>query len=164
MSGLVVPEREFCGRKLACDMDDNTLLLLDFGDAFFAYVYGAVIGRATEGFQPNLYGTEGSVVGTAYGTLDLKLPHDLEPHHVGAHAQMDERHVYEDIMQLVDWIREGVPSPANAEHARHVIEIVEAGYRAAETGCTQELRTSFQPLPLETLAELPPEGATGDGS
>jgi len=35
-----------------------------------------------------------------------------------------------------------------------VIEIIEAGYRAAETGQTQELVTSFEPLPLEALAEL----------
>jgi len=33
-----------------------------------------------------------------------------------------------------------------AEHARHVIEIIEAGYRAAETGTTQELTTTFQPI------------------
>ena len=52
---------------------------------------------------------------------------------------------------LADWIREGKPSVANAEHARHVIDIVEAGYRAAATGETQTLRTSFEPLPIEAL-------------
>jgi hypothetical protein len=31
----------------------------------------------------------------------------------------------------------------NAEHARHVIDVIESGYRAADTGTTQELRTSF---------------------
>jgi hypothetical protein len=29
------------------------------------------------------------------------------------------------------------------KHARHVIEILEKGYLAARTGCTQELRTTF---------------------
>jgi predicted dehydrogenase len=151
MSGLVIPEREFRGNKIACDMDDNTMLLLDFGDAFFAYAYGAVSGGITRGFQPNIYGTRGSVVGTQYGDIDLTQPQDLEPHHVGEHATMGERHVYEDMMQLVDWIREGRPSIASAEHARHVIEIIEAGYSAATTGQTQELRTTFQPLLLEDL-------------
>ncbi|MDQ1301190.1 MAG: Gfo/Idh/MocA family oxidoreductase, partial [Chloroflexota bacterium] len=33
VSGLVTPEREYHGQKLVCDMDDNTMLLLDFGDA-----------------------------------------------------------------------------------------------------------------------------------
>jgi predicted dehydrogenase len=51
--------------------------------------------------------------------------------------------VYEDVMQLVDWVREGTPSIVSAEHARHVIDIIESAYRASETGQTQELRTTF---------------------
>jgi predicted dehydrogenase len=43
----------------------------------------------------------------------------------------------------VDWINEGKPSIVTAEHARHVIEIIESAYRAAETGQTQNLRTTF---------------------
>ncbi len=62
----------------------------------------------------------------------------LEPH-----REIGEAHVYEDIMQLVDWIRDDTPSIATAEHARHVIEIIEAGYRAAETGQAQDLKTTF---------------------
>ena len=85
------------------------------------------------------------------GEQELKLPDDYQPHVVGAHAQMLESHVFEDMMQLVDWVRDGRPSIANAEHARHVIDIIASGYRAAETGQTQELRTSFEPLPLDAL-------------
>ncbi len=151
MSGLVIPEREYRGNKIRCDMDDNTMLMLDFGDAFFAYAYGAVTGGVVKGFQPNIYGTDGSVVGTTFGDVDLTQPQDLEPHHVGEHLKLGERHVYEDIMQLVDWIREDRPSIASAEHARHVIEIIDAGYRAAKTGVTQDLRTTFEPLPLDAL-------------
>ena len=54
-------------------------------------------------------------------------------------------------MQLVDWIRDGTPSIASAEHARHVVDIIESGYRAAETGQVQELGTAFEALPLEAL-------------
>jgi predicted dehydrogenase len=64
---------------------------------------------------------------------------------------MPESHVFEDMMQLVDWVREGAPSIANAEHARHVIDIIESGYRAVETGQTQELRTRFEPLAPDAL-------------
>ena len=48
-------------------------------------------------------------------------------------------------MQLVDWVREGKPSIVTAEHARHVIEIIEAAYRSAETGQVQTLTTTFTP-------------------
>ncbi len=53
----------------------------------------------------------------------------------------------------MDWVRDGISPIANAEHARHVIDIIESGYRAAETGQTQELRTSFEPLPIEALEQ-----------
>jgi predicted dehydrogenase len=62
---------------------------------------------------------------------------------VGPHREIPEAHVFEDIMQLVGLVTEGTPTPVTPEHARHVIEIVEAGYRAAATGRTQELRTTF---------------------
>lgn len=154
MSGLVIPEREFRGEKFTCDMDDNTFLMLDFGDAFFAYAYGAVTGSATQGFQPNIYGTEGSIVGMKFGDRDLTQPSNLEPHHVGEHTTLGERHVFEDMMQLVDWIREDKPTIVTAEHARHVIEIIDKGFLAAETGQTQTLTTTFETMPLEALAEL----------
>jgi predicted dehydrogenase len=46
-------------------------------------------------------------------------------------------------MQLVDWVRDGTPSIVTAEHARHVIDIIESAYRAAATGETQNLTTTF---------------------
>lgn len=36
--------------------------------------------------------------------------------------------------------------PASAEHARHVVEIIEAAYRAGEMGQTQTLATTFAPV------------------
>ena len=167
LSGLVIPERDYHGEKIICEMDDTTFLLIDFGESLFAFVYAAATGRVTIGFQPNIYGTRGAIVGTKFGSQEiklvgdheprvaseqeLKLAEDHEPHVVGEHTRMAESHVFEDMMQLVDWVRDGTPSIASAEHARHVIDIIEAGYRAAETGQTQELRTTFEPLPIEAL-------------
>jgi predicted dehydrogenase len=66
---------------------------------------------------------------------------------------LPERHVFEDIMQTVDLARLGGKIDiATPEQARHVIEIIEAGYKAARTGVTQELRTTFTPLALDKLA------------
>jgi predicted dehydrogenase len=158
LSGVVLPQRAFHGEMLPCDQDDNTHLLIDFGEACHAFIFGSAAGSPLrQGFQPSFYGTEGTVAGTLCGELELKLLGDHQPHVVGAHAAMEENHVYEDMMQLVDWVRGGGPSLASAEHARHVIEIIEAGYRAAETGETQTLRTTFQPLPLAALAPWPQE-------
>ena len=65
------------------------------------------------------------------------------PHVVGAHRDIDEQHVFEDVAQLIDWIRDDKATPVTAEHARHVIDIIESGLRAAETGQVQELTTTF---------------------
>jgi len=47
-------------------------------------------------------------------------------------------------MQLVDSIAEGIPSLVTPEHATHVIDIIEAAYRASATGQTQTLTTTLE--------------------
>jgi predicted dehydrogenase len=153
-SGRIIPERSYHGEAIRCEMDDNTHLLLDFGEALFGFVYASVKGHLTEGFNPNIYGTLGAITGTKFAgaqTLDLKLPADFQPHVTPEHAALPESHVFEDLMQLGDWVKDGRASIATPEHARHVIEIIEAGYRAAESGATQDLRTTFEPLQLEMI-------------
>jgi predicted dehydrogenase len=160
LSGVVVPERAFLGARIATEADDNTVLLLDFGGSRFAVVHGTAAGAISEQFGAGVYfGTRGTIDGVLLNgepfdfpgrelTLDAPVTDwDAQmrvlPHVSGAHAVLPESHVFEDIMQLVDWVADGTPSPVNAEHARHVIDVIESGYRAAETGDTQTLRTTF---------------------
>ena len=77
---------------------------------------------------------------------EFRNPNASLPHVVGEHRTMQEAHVYEDAMQLVDWVRENKPTIVTAEHARHVIEIFDAAYRSAQSGQAQALRSSFQPI------------------
>lgn len=157
MSGVRIREREFQGRIVPCDADDNTMILLDFGNNLFALAYGMAAGRVTDGFMGSYFGTHGSIVGLKLNGEPLDYPgRDLAdqaaggrgnqwllPHVVGPHREIEEQHVYEDIMQLVDWIRDDKPTVATAEHARHVIDIIESAYQSAETGQMQELTTTF---------------------
>jgi predicted dehydrogenase len=157
LSGVRLKERPFKGQIVPCDADDNTLILLDFGENVFGLAYGTVAGTITHGFEGTYFGTKGTIVGLtmngkplaypgsdkAYSDTDGYSNYRLLPHVLGPHLSIEEMHVYEDIMQLVDWIREGIPSIVTAEHARHVIEIIEAAYRASETGQIQKLTTTF---------------------
>jgi predicted dehydrogenase len=153
MSGNAIREREFRGTVYPCDTDDNTFLILDFGGEVYAFVYGAAAGGLGSFGMPTYFGTKGTIEGAALNGQPIGYPgredavrlgeNALLPHVVGPHRELDESHVFEDIMQLVDWVREGIPSIATAEHARHVVEIIEAGYRAAETGQAQTLTTTF---------------------
>jgi predicted dehydrogenase len=137
VSGIRVREREFAGRLVPTEADDNTLMLLDFGESLFAVVYGVAAGRVRDGFGATYFGTAGTIA--APGGED---PTGL-PHVSGAHLAIEEQHVFEDVMQLVDLVNEGTPSIVTAEHARHVIEIIEAAYRSAESGRAQELTTGL---------------------
>lgn len=153
LSGVGLTEREFRGRMVPCDMDDHTLMLLDFGDTRFAFVYGTFAGHLGRG--PSFFGTKGSIVGQEFNGQPIEYEgrelarekggNALLPHVVGPHREVQEAHVFEDVMQLVDLVREGIPTVATAEHARHVIDIIESAYRSAETGRVQELRTTFVP-------------------
>ena len=151
LSGIRVREREFLGARIPTEADDNTILLLDFGDSLFAVAYGTAAGRHSDQFAAGLYfGTRGTIDGALLNGEPFVEPSEL-PHVVGRHRELDESHVFEDVMQLVDCVLDGTPTPVTAEHARHVIDIIESGYRAAETGTRQELTTSFVLAPLEVV-------------
>jgi predicted dehydrogenase len=168
LSGIRIREREFLGARIPTEADDNTILLLDFGAGLFAVAYGTAAGRHSDLFAAGVYfGTHGSIDGILLNGEPFEFPgHELLggegatdrsanlrvlPHVVGRHREIDESHVFEDIMQLLDWILEGTPTAVTAEHARHVIDIIESGYRSARTGARQELTTSFEPAPLGAL-------------
>ncbi len=154
MSGVGIKQREFKGELYDCDADDNTVILADFGDNVFAFIHGTFAGSVSEFGQPSYFGEKGTITGTKLngtpieydGMNDGLSPLQVTPHVAGkyaAHGKLGEHHVYEDSMQLVRWIREGKPSIVTADHAAHVIEIIEAGYAAAQTGQTQTLKTTF---------------------
>ena len=105
-----------------------------------AFVYGAAAGSVVRG-RLAIHGTSGTIEGNLLNGDPIDAPDGELPHVVGSHRSIQESHVYEDIMQMVDWIREDKPTIVTAEHARHVIEIFDAGYRSAQTG--QDLRTTF---------------------
>jgi predicted dehydrogenase len=160
MSGVVLPRREFAGRQIDADVDDNTIALVDFGSGVFAVVHGTAAGTVIDDFAAaRFFGTDGEIAGLLLNgepfdfpgreltadapTWDWDAQMRVLPHVTGPHREIPESHVFEDIMQLVDWVRDGVPSPVSAEHARHVIDIIESTYRSAASGRTESLSTTF---------------------
>lgn len=161
LSSIRIPERQFMGRAVPIDADDNTVLLVNFGDGLVAVVHGTAAGAISEQFGAAVYfGTGGTIDGILMNGEPFDFPGreltadapptdwDAQmrvlPHVTGAHCDIPEAHVFEDVMQLVDWVLDGKESPVSAEHARHVIDIIESGYRAAETGVAQDLVTTFE--------------------
>jgi predicted dehydrogenase len=163
MSGIRLPSHQWEGRAVATEADDNTVLIVDFGANLFAVVYGTAAARSNPQFGASVfYGTKGVLDGILLNDQPIEFPGreltthapvsdwDVQtrtlPHVTGPHQNIVEAHVFEDIMQMVRWVRDGTPSLATAEHARHVIEIIEAGYTSARDSRAVDLVTSF-PLP-----------------
>ena len=166
LSGTRIKEREFRGALVPCDADDNTVMLLDFGDSLFAFAYGTASGSLTQGFNGSYFGTRGAIIGLTLNGNPLNYPGaelarraragsgvEWEHQHVGnqwllphineLHRDLPEQHVFEDIMQLIDWIKEGKASLVTPAHAAHIIDIIESAYRASATGHTQSLSTTL---------------------
>jgi predicted dehydrogenase len=160
LSGIRIPFRKFLDSTVETEADDNTVLLLDFGDGVFAVAHGTAAGALSDQFAAGLYfGTRGTIEGILLNGEPFDFPGqelttdahpsawDVQmrvlPHVTEAHWAIQEAHVFEDIMQLIDLVVDGTSTPVTAEHARHVIDIIESGYRAAETGRTQALTTTF---------------------
>ena len=167
LSAIRIPARTFLGERIPTEADDNTIVLLDFGDGLFAIAFGTAAGNISDQFGAGVYfGTRGTIDGVLLNGEPFDFPGrgltldgpatdwDAQmrvlPHVVGPHRELPESHVFEDIMQLVDWVLDGTPTVATAEQARHVIDIIENAYRSAETGMTQELSTTFELAPLQT--------------
>lgn len=172
MSGIRTQERQWRGRTIPVEVDDNSVLLLDFGNATFAMAGGhsSRTGQLLQWGSMGIYGSGGAIE-----TLDIEplsghptqlfisgregAPEDVGlrreadgafstttwlPNVDEAHAGIPEPHVYADILHAVDCIEQGRAPLVSGEHGAHVVEIIEKGYLAARTGQTQELESQFQ--------------------
>lgn len=167
MSGTGLAERRWRDKVIPVEVDDNALLMLDFGEATFALAgaNACMTGRLFEFGSMGVYGSEGTVETLEIDQLSGKpvklrvesrrLPESSEfpdgiytapgalPHVLGAHTAIPEPHVYADIMHCVECVLDGRAPIASGNHAAHVIEIIEKSYLAARTGQTQELESVF---------------------
>lgn len=156
LSGMRYKTHEFNGKTIVNEMDDSVTLLLDYGEGFHCICNSVIANSVCRGraFVPNIYGTEGKIVDGVLNGTPLIYEGDHQPHIFGRHLTIKENHVVEDILELADLVRDNIPSVATPEFARHVIEIIEAGTRAAETGRTQTLHTTCETLPVDALAAI----------
>jgi len=158
MSGIGLKERQFKGERIEVEMDDNTLLLLDFGDSIFGFIYGTNGSNGGRVDTLRIHGSGGviqmsrgkmevfgdpALLGLPRGRLEMPVEYADLLYVSGVHRRLPELHVYADIMHMVDCVLTGKEPVVTAEHARHVIEIIEKGYIAARTGQMQELITTF---------------------
>ena len=150
-SGIVLPNRTWRGKPIDVQMDDSTLMLLDFGESVFAEVNGTFCRRAANSFQIELYGERGVAQLGGWMRRDVPLEIYVEGDVVGFGKGWYRpqgltptlKHTVADLAHFADCIRDGLTPVNSAAHAAHVIEVIEKGYIAARTGQAQAVESRF---------------------
>jgi len=149
-SGRNIPTREilagpFTGKKIDVNIDDNSLLMLDFGEARFGFLDATYCVMASIGPRMEIYGSEGTI---AVSTLRGEEP----PLHLYRLETMEwtRPHVPPGppvrdlgVLHMVDCLLQARPLELTAEHGRHLVEIMTKAPQAARDGRTIELETTF---------------------
>jgi predicted dehydrogenase len=163
MSGITAPVRTarggpFDGVEITVTAPDNNLLLLDFGEATFAVVDGTFNVVASRAPRMELYGLSGTVL--VNGTDEARPPveiyrldaapgvagwitprtYDIFPVGSDRFAELQRGALIE---HLADCLRDGRQPVASGRHARHVLEIMLAAERSAETGRVIDVTSTF---------------------
>jgi predicted dehydrogenase len=166
-SGLSQPVRyarggTFDGLEITATVDDNTLLMLDFGEATFAFIDATFNVLASKSAALELYGSAGTLIvsrpgmSAGSGTLPIELfradavaglsgwitPRSLDAAPPQDRTALLARAVL--VEHLADCLDSGVASVAGADRARHVLEIMLAARTAAREGRTIDLETTFE--------------------
>jgi predicted dehydrogenase len=160
LGNKLAPTRTWQGQRIEVQVEDNNLVLMEFASGALVTAVGSNSrgNRRVPWGGLTLHGTEGvldvlEVDGNSgYPTVfevqrgqSATYTSELaaQPYLQGEHLTLEEPHVYVDIMDLVDAIREDRPPRATGEQARHVVEIIEKARLAMQTGQTQPVLSDF---------------------
>lgn len=145
----------FAGKQIEVTTDDNTLLMLDFGNATFAVVDGTFNVNAAKSPQIEIFGRAGTI------NLNNQTPDSAPPLEIfrfdavpgidgwitprGNVGDGDRQRYRRAILvkHLADCLAAGAHPVASAEHARHALEIMVKAIASARSGQALELTTTF---------------------
>jgi predicted dehydrogenase len=164
-SGITEPIRQvrggpYKGKTIDVTTDDNTLLMLDFGDSTFAVIDGTFNVNAAKSPGIEIFGREGTLTipDDMFGGRD-QPPFELfrldavdgvdgwvTPRNnalVAAARRFDALQRTAVIEHAAECIREGRHPILSAEHARHALEIMLKAIQSAREGRAMDLNTTF---------------------
>lgn len=137
----------FDRKEIIPKVDDNTLLLLDFGDATFGMVDCTYCAKATKSPSLEVFGSRGTISFIqSKDTPFVVFVDNVEENIRGweepkvSLPRAKQSCGIEDLIRAIEEDREPV---LRVEHALHVIEITEKAVLSAREGKAFELETSF---------------------
>lgn len=170
LGNKIIPQRTWRDKQIDIEIEDNNMLLMEFASGAIAVAVGSdCVGSASIPWGGlGVYGTQGALEvhevdgASGYptkfqvrrggswavagkGSDEITVALAEQPYLTPEHLEIEEPHLYVDIMELADAILEDRAPRATGEQARHVVEIIEAAQRAISTGQTQTLESTFTP-------------------
>ncbi|NJM42451.1 MAG: Gfo/Idh/MocA family oxidoreductase, partial [Anaerolineae bacterium] len=170
LGNKLMPERKWRDETIQIELEDNAVLMMEFasGAIVTAWARDTSHSRRNPWGGLGLYGTHGSLEvtdvdgatgyplafnvfgGGGWGTHGQDVgdhtytqPLTAQKYLQGEHLELEEGHLYVDIMELADATTEDRAPRASGEQARHVVEIIECAHKAIAFGQTQQLTTVF---------------------
>ena len=168
LSGIAIPRREVragvaTGKVIDVGVDDNTAILLDFGDANFAHIDASFCVLSSQGPRAEFYGSKGviNLAATAdeppYQIFRDEPQHELRgwltPERVyrgrlnpprrrgeSGGAEWSFANGIDHFVGVIEGREELIMTP---EHGRHVLEIMLMSYESARSGRAIDLKTTF---------------------
>lgn len=144
---FVVRDGPAQGRTVTLGEDDNWQMILDFGNQRLAAVDANNVAQATRSPEMELFGLRGTI---SFSVLDVSAPIEImragsdwesvRLPRTGRQAGPDHLLGIEHLLDCMQHDRDPILS---ADHARHVIEIIDAAARSSAQGRGVELQTTF---------------------
>lgn len=135
------------GKRIDVETEDNILVMLDFGNATFAFVDGTFCVRAATGPRLEIYGSKGTITVPGERGAPLRMFRENLDLGIRGWTELeigDHNNWFTGaIGHMIDCILEDKQPIVSAEHARHVIEIMTKAMEASREGCTLALETTF---------------------
>ena len=150
-SGLSIPARVLKnGKRIQPTEDDNTQMLLDFGNSIFASCDATFVVKGHQGPWLELFGSEGALSIWRDGLhMWVEVYHEQPAHNLDGwvaarRPRLDHVSLFAlGLEELVNCIRLDREPRIGGTRARHTLEIMLAAYESARQGRTIELRSSF---------------------
>lgn len=145
--GFTVRDGPVAGKYVPIEVDDNWQMILDLGGARLASIDANNCVQSTRAPMLEIFGRDGTI---ALNLLDVSAPIEISRAGKGwgtIQLPRTGRHEGPDhllgIEHLVDCIERGTEPVLSAEHALHVVEIVESAARSSVEGRAITITSTF---------------------
>jgi predicted dehydrogenase len=155
-NAFVVADGPYAGQIVPVDADDNWHLIVELEGGCLASVQANNCVRTAVAPELELQGEQGTV---ALSLLDVAEPVRIVADGSTAVENVSrERAAGPDhllgVAHLVSCLESGRPSVLSGEHARHVVEVLEAARRSAAEGATADVASDFPRLAVRDREEV----------